>query len=227
MLKIIKKIPRKSLFKAVTLMLVTSNVAAFEAGDIVVRAGAANVSPNDSSSTISVNDTEVAGTGVNVDFNTQLGITTTYMLSNQWGVSLLASTPFKHDINGENIGINDIGSTKQLPPTVTLDYFPLKHTSAWQPHIGVGFNYTIFYSEDTSSELDNALGNTSLDLTNSFGLAVKAGLDYKINDRWGLNATAFWIDIDTEATIESDAGTVTVDVNIDPIVYMLGISYKF
>ena len=110
---------------------------------------------------------------------------------------------------------------------MTLDYFPLNSKSAWQPYIGVGLNYTIFYSEGTSTELDTALNDSDarLDLTNSLGIVVRAGLDYKINDRWGLNATAYWIDIDTEATIESSAATV--DVEIDPFVYLLGISYKF
>jgi len=215
---------------AASLLFVSSNATAFEAGDIIIRAGVANVTPDESSSEVGINGVAIAGTGVDVDFNTQLGAVGTYMLTDQWGVSVLASSPFKHDIGGnDELGINDIGSVKQLPPTVTLDYFPLNSKSAWQPYIGVGLNYTIFYSEDTSTELDTALNDSDarLDLTNSLGIAVRAGLDYKINDRWGLNATAYWIDIDTEATIVSSAATVDVDVEIDPFVYLLGISYKF
>ena len=224
----VKTVLRPVMLSLLPALLFSSNATAFEAGDIIVRAGVANVSPSVSSSNISVDDTEQTGTGVDVNDNTQLGILGTYMLTNQWGVSVLASSPFKHDISGENIGIDDIGSTKQLPPTLTLDYFPLKHTNPWQPHIGLGLNYTIFYSEDSSSELDSGLGGgTRLDLTNSLGLAVKAGLDYRINDRFGLNATVFWIDIDTEATITSNTSRVTVDVDVDPFVYMFTASYKF
>ena len=213
----------KSLLCATSMLFISTNVAAFEAGDIVVRAGVAHVSPDDSSSEVSVNGIAQPGTGVDVEDDTQLGLIATYFVTNNLGVSLLASSPFKHDIKGEDLGVDDIGSIKQLPPTLTLDYFPLKSTNAFQPHIGVGFNYTIFYSEDSSSEL----GADSLDLTNSFGLALKAGVDYQINDRWGVHATAFWIDIDTEATIQAGANTITVDVDVDPFVYLAGFSYKF
>lgn len=93
-------------------MLFSSSANAYDAGDIVVRAGVANVSPNVNSSNISINDNVVAGTGADVDDDTQLGIVGTYFLTNNLGVSVLASTPFKHDAIGENIGINAIGSAK-------------------------------------------------------------------------------------------------------------------
>ena len=210
------------------IVLFSSTANAYEAGDIVIRAGVANVSPDASSSNISINGNAVEGTGVDVDDDTQLGIIGTYFLTNKLGVSVLASTPFKHDAIGENIGINDIGSAKQLPPTVTLDYFPLNHTNKLQPHIGAGFNYTVFYSESTSSEFESAFGDSSLDLDDSFGLALKAGLDYQINDKFGINATVFWIDIDTDATINTfDGSVINVDIEVDPFVYIISASYKF
>jgi outer membrane protein W len=35
------------------------------------------------------------------------------------------------------------------------------------------------------------------------------------------------IDIDTDAVISAPAGEVTVDVEIDPVVYMIGAAYRF
>lgn len=216
------------LISSASMLFFSCTTSAFEKGDIIVRAGPANVSPDASSSNINVNGTDIPGTSADVEDNTQLGIIATYMLSNHLGVSVLASTPFKHDIKGENIGINDIGSTKHLPPTLTLDYFPLKSSNAFQPHIGLGLNYTVFFSDSTSSEFNAALGDSSLDLDNSFGLALKAGFDYQINDKFGISATVYRIDIDTDATIDTFNGTeIKVDVDIDPYVYMLGATYKF
>ena len=210
-------------------LLLSSTANAFEAGDIIVRAGVAHVAPSSSSSNVSLNGTAIAGTGVNVDSDTQLGIVGTYMLKSYLGVSVLASTPFDHDIRGNDaVGIDRIGTAKQLPPTVTLDYFPLKSSNPFQVHFGLGLNYTRFFSDDTESEFDDAFGSSSLDLDDSFGLALKAGFDYQINDKFGINATVYRIDIDTDATINTASGSVlTVDVDIDPYVYIIGASYKF
>ncbi len=215
------------LYFIISAFLFSSNATAYKKGDVIVRAGAATVAPSVSSSNVTLGGSELADTGVDVENDTQLGLIATYMLNNQLGLSLLASTPFAHDISGENIGIDNVGTADQLPPTLTIDYFPANPSSVWQPHFGIGLNYTIFFSEDTAQELDNALGNSSLDLTNSLGLALKVGLDYKITDHFGINASIFWIDIDTDATIQSSAGTVEVDVDIDPIVYLLSATYRF
>ncbi len=63
---------------------------AYETGDIVVRAGVAHVAPSTS------DNTNIPG--LDVDSNTQLGLTGTYFFAPSFGVQLLAATPFKHDI---------------------------------------------------------------------------------------------------------------------------------
>ncbi len=54
-------------------------------------------------------------------------------------------------------------------------------------------------------------------------------MDYALTERWHLNASVRWIDIDTEAEITSALGTtITVDdLEIDPWVYQLNIGYRF
>ncbi|MCB1638885.1 MAG: hypothetical protein KDI15_08560, partial [Thiothrix sp.] len=88
----------------------TSQAWAYEAGDIVVRFGAAHVDP--------AGDGALDG-ALDVDSNTQLGVSASYMLNANFGVAVLAATPFKHDIT---LNGTDIGSTKHLPPTVTAQY---------------------------------------------------------------------------------------------------------
>lgn len=216
------------ILSCISMVFSSFSANAFEAGDVIIRAGVAYVSPDESSTNLSINDVAVQNTGVGVESNTQLGAIGTYMVTDHWGVSVLASTPFKHNIKGENIGISDVGSAKHLPPTVTLDYFPLKASSPLQIHAGLGLNYTIFYTEDLSSEFNNAFsGENRLDLTNSLGLALKAGLDYQINDKFGINATVYRIDLDSDATISTATARIDVDVDIDPYVYIVGLSYKF
>ena len=197
--------------------------AAAKEGDWIVRAGVANVDPDASS--------DVANIGVDldvdVDDDTQLGITAVYMVTDHIGLELLAATPFEHDISSGTLGV-DVGTAKQLPPTLNLQYYFLGTDSSFRPYAGVGINYTVFFDEDTAGEFDAIAGKSDLQLDDSWGLSLQVGLDYHINDKWLLNATVWNLDIQTTATIKTEnLGTVRTDVDIDPWVYMVGVGYKF
>jgi outer membrane protein len=207
---------------------------AHEAGDIIVRAGIINVDPSGDSDSI-VLPTEPATVlpgGVDVDDDTQLSIIGTFMVTDVWGVELLAATPFEHDITQPDLGI-DAGSTKHLPPTLSLQYYPRGGQAGWQPYVGIGVNYTYFFDEEVDPALGEALGavlgasSARLDLDDSWGLAGQAGVDIPLNDNWMLNAGIWYIDIGTTADVVTDVGTVSFDVDIDPWVYNIGIAYKF
>lgn len=176
----------------------------------------------------------VTGGRANVDSDTQLGLTGVYMMTNNLGVELLAATPFQHGITtnsklkGALGGLDGLGDTKQLPPTVSLQYY-FNNESIVTPYVGLGVNYTVFFGEDVDSGLEDALGGHSeMELDDSWGLAAQAGVDVALDEHWLLNAAAWYIDIDTEADIIAPDGTrVDVDVDIDPLVYMVGVGYQF
>ena len=216
---------------ATGLVCSTGSALAYEAGDVILRAGIASVQPDESSSALEINGTAAAGTGAGVNGDEQLGLTGTYMLTANIGVGLLAATPFEHDITANGLGpAIDAGDTKHLPPTLTLQYFPMAPSSAFQPYVGVGINYTAFFDEGVDSDLEAALGETGgdLELDDSIGLALEAGFDFAIDDHWVINAAVWYIDIETSADFTFDSGTrIKADVDIDPWVYMLGVGYKF
>ncbi|MBK6960015.1 MAG: outer membrane beta-barrel protein [Gammaproteobacteria bacterium] len=199
---------------------------AYQAGDLILRAGIASVQPNEDSDALSLDGTRLPGTGAGLNSSEQLGLTLTYMFTPQWGVGVLAATPFEHDIKAKGVGV-DAGSAKHLPPTVTLQYFPLGATSRWQPYVGLGVNYTLFFDEQVDGQLEEMFGPGDLDLDNSWGWAGQAGLDYQIDDHWLVNAAVWYLDIDTDATFKFAANRITTDVNVDPWVYMLGVGYRF
>ena len=207
---------------------------AYEAGDIIFRAGATTVAPNDDSDAIVI-PTEPATTlpsGVSVDDGLALGLIGAYMVTDHWGVELLAATPFEHDLDADDLGV-DAGSTKHLPPTLSLQWYPRGNQPGIQPYIGLGINYTLFFDEDLSAEVSGAVrsllgaSTASLELEDSFGLAAQAGVDIPLSDRWAINAGVWYIDLGTTADIKTDVGTVSFDVDIDPWVYNIGIAYKF
>lgn len=223
---------------AIALSVASPLALAHKEGDFILRAGAAMVQPKTNSDEITINGTGIGGQ-TTVQNNTQLGLTLSYMVTDSIGVELLAATPFKHRIGlkGSPAGIaalnGDFADVKHLPPTVSLQYYFMPATSGWQPYVGAGINYTTFFNEKLSDER-KAQGFSDLKLSDSWGLALQVGSDFKITDRLVLNAAIWRMDIDTKATARltnSDLGLnnarVKVDVEVDPWVYMVGLGYKF
>ena len=201
---------------------------AYQAGDVILRAGAATVDPQEDSSALELNGATLGGQAT-VDSNTQLGLTGTFMLTDNLGIGLLAATPFEHQVGVKGLGGLDgkLADIKHLPPTLSLQYFPLAASSRLQPYVGAGLNYTTFFEEDLTSQRE-AQGFSNLELDDSWGLALEAGVDYMLTDNLLVNATVWYLDIDTTATTDlAGAGQVKVDVDIDPWVYMVGLGYKF
>jgi len=225
----------KSLFTASLLALaIAAPVAqAHQAGDIIVRAGAITVDPHEDSGNIDHAVLgKVAGSGATLNSDTQLGLNFAYMVTDNFGIELLAATPFSHDVGvkgmpGAFAGLNGkLGSLKHLPPTISAIYYPLDKSSAFQPYVGVGINYTWFFDTELSSEAEGK-GFRGLDMKDSWGLAGQIGMDYMLTDSLMLNAQVRYIDIDTTGTTHLNGDKVKVDVDVDPFVYMVGLGYKF
>lgn len=178
-----------------------------EAGTWTVGIGAHQVNPK------SDNGSLVGGTlDVEVGSNVRPTITAEYFIRDNLGIEVLASWPFQHDIDINGLG--NVGSTKHLPPTVSIQYH--FGEGKVRPFLGAGVNYTYFFSEDTNG----ALTGSDLELDSSFGLAAHAGLDFKVGDKGSVRVDARWIDIDTDVKVD---GTNVGTVNIDPLVY--GVAY--
>ena len=216
--------------------LISSQANAHEAGDWIIKAGSISVQPSVDSDPVDVAGLATFPNGVDVGNEVQLGLTGAYMLTDRWGIELLAASPFSHDITLTDVPLN-AGDTKQLPPTLSLQYYPEFGSEKFNPFVGLGLNNTIFFEESVSDDLNSALDgivslpagsvDAELDLDNSVGLAAQIGLDYMISEHILINGTIWWIDIDTEATIYTAVADVTFDVDIDPFVYLLSIGYRF
>lgn len=230
----------KSLLSAslVALALAAPIAQAHTAGDIIVRAGAITVNPDADSSSVKVDRGPLAGADLGgkatMSSDTQLGLNFAYMLTNNWGIELLAASPFEHDVKlkGTALGAANgkLGTLKHLPPTLSLVYYPLDAKSAFQPYVGAGINYTWIYDEHVGSEA-SANGFSNFRAKNSWGMAWQVGADYMLTDHIMINGQIRYIDIDTTAYVDNNAvagGTrAKVDVDVDPFVYMVGLGYKF
>lgn len=192
--------------------------AAQSRGDWTLGLGVHNVDPKSDNGRL---DATALGLGplppTEVGSSVRPTITAEYFIRDNLGLEVLASLPFQHDIDIRGVG--RVGSTRHLPPTVSLQYH-FANASRATPFVGVGVNYTTFFSEDTTG----ALAGTDLSLDDSWGLAAHAGIDFAVGARSAIRLDARWIDIDTDVKVN---GTRVGTANIDPLVYGAAWVVKF
>jgi len=153
----------------------------------------------------------------------------TYMLTPSVGVELiLASSSHNARGTGTLASAGKLFDARTLPPTLTVQYH-FNTNGRVRPYVGAGLNYTMFFNEDATSDM-KALGGgkANVELDDSWGLAANAGVDVAIDKDWFVNADVKYIDMDTTATIRTNAlGRLKTDVSIDPWVYGIGIGRRF
>lgn len=155
--------------------------------------------------------------GADVDISTAFvpEVDFTYFFSKNLAVELILATT-KHDVEVEGGG--DLGHVWLLPPTLNLQYH--FYAGDLKPYVGAGVNYTIFYGVD---EGDVA----GMDYENTFGFSLQAGLDYNLNDKWFLNLDIKKLFLSTDVEVDTGAGVLPVEVDINPLVVGLGVGMKF
>lgn len=196
------------------------------AGDTFIRVRGIMVAPTESSGPIlPAFPTEE----VKVNNSVMPEVDITHMVSDNVGLELIAATT-KHNASGTSGttgGIGKLASTWVLPPTLTVQYHFAPEAKV-RPYVGAGVNYTMFYSEKPSAGLETAVGQTDVNLKDSFGWAAQAGIDVDLNEKMFLNFDVKYIDIDTTARLATTAiGTQRVKISLDPIVIGVGVGFRF
>ena len=144
----------------------------------------------------------------------------TYFLTEHWAAELIVATS-PHDLKLKNstLGDVDLGDTWILPPTLTMQYH-FTPDNQFSPYLGAGVNYTLPYAEDAAGGVV-----TALEADGSFGYALQAGADYWIDEHWGVNLDVKKVWVDVDASVNS--GAITGEVELDPWIVGVGLSYRF
>lgn len=198
---------------AASLALAAMPAFAQSAGHWTLGIGAHNVDPKSDNGTLTA--TPLGNLKMDIGSNARPTITAEYFLKDNLGVEILAALPFQHDINV--VGVGKVGSTKHLPPTVSLQYH--FGQGKVRPFVGLGLNYTTFFSTKTEGAIDG----TNLDLSNSWGLAGHVGVDFQVSEKGAIRIDYRKIDIDTDVKLNGAKLGTRNTVNIDPSAY--GIAY--
>lgn len=157
----------------------------------------------------------------------------TYFFTKNISAELILGTS-KHDVNtvasdisavgGPTSADVNLGSVYLLPPTLTVQYHFLPD-HIFNPYVGAGVNYTIFYNEKA--------GNTvrGIEYDNSFGYAFQVGFDLMLDDKFFINVDIKKIFLKTDVTVDASnlaAGlSIPADVEINPLLLGFGVGMKF
>jgi outer membrane protein len=191
------------------LTLMTGNAFAQES-PWLVRVRAVHIDTADKSD-------QVGGTGatdrLHVSNKTIPEFDVSYFFTKNIATELILTYPQKHDVSLD--GAN-IGSIKQLPPTLTVQYHFMPDAT-FRPYVGAGVNYTTF------SKVKLLNGAASLE-HDSFGLALQAGADVAIDKNWSINFDIKKVQMRSDVLI---GGAKASRVKVDPVLLGVGIGYRF
>lgn len=135
----------------------------------------------------------------------------------------------QHDVDGTAglPGAELVSDAKLIPATFTAK-FHLPTGTGLKPYAGVGAAYFIWFDEKPGAAT-LPLGVNDFDMSNEFGFALQAGLDYSLGDSgFGVTVDAKKYFIDTKARWFIDGTEVLKTKHkLDPWVISAGVSYRF
>jgi outer membrane protein len=162
-----------------------------------------------------------AGADVDVSDATTLVLTYERALTPNIGVEIALGIPPKLKARGDGTVafLGEVLTTRIVAPTLFANYHFGTPGDALRPYLGVGVNYTRF------TRIESTLA-PSVEMGDSWGAAVQAGLDYAIAPNWGLFASVARIDVESKV-VAAGATVIRTTVDFRPIVYTLGMAYRF
>lgn len=194
------------MLKHVALIALMGMSASAMAGQWQVKVGGSVISPTQ--------DTDILGGAANVEADHEYAFTPSveYFFNDNISAELLLATPISHDVlvNGDNGA-----KIKHLPPTLTAKYH-FKNSTRFTPYIGVGGTAFIAWDEE----------GVVKDVKEDFGFAGQIGFNFQPADakNWGVFFDARYAQLSPEVTLINNT---KFDLDIDPMVYTIGYSYKF
>ena len=174
-----------------------------DTGNWIVRARAVYLDSENKDST---------GVGLSVNNKAFPELDVTYFFSPNLAAELILTYPQEHDVKA---GGAVIGSLKQLPPTLTLQYH-FTGLNGFRPYVGAGVNYTRLSDVQLPSPF-------SIE-KDSWGFAAQAGVDVPLGGGWLLNFDVKKIQIGFNVSASGvEAGTF----DLDPWVWGIGFGKRF
>ena len=238
---------KKSLIALAVAAALVPSLAMAEAGDIVVRLRATHVNPSESSklgektadaygSTIPGLLYGDANANLKVDSNTIPELDISYYFTKNIAAELILALGTKHDVStsskGTLLNSKKLGEVNLLPPTLTLQWH-FNPDQMIDPYLGAGVSYVRALEDGLTANSTSGPLPIRID-KNNWGVALQAGLDVNLENKWLVNFDVKKIFVDTDVKINTGgayglpSGYRKIDnLDIDPWVISVGFGKKF
>ncbi len=226
---------------SIAVALAAPMLAYAEAGDWVVRVRAVNVSPNEDSDlgkdVNSLLGGPVMSPGAELKVSDKVipEFDISYYFTKNIAVELILALGTRHNVRIDNdavgvVGNQGLGSVNLLPPTLTAQWH-FNPDQMIDPYVGAGVNYTAFLDRNLKGSAGAINGNKIKVESDSFGLALQAGVDINLKDGWLINADVKYVTIDTDVklrgAVTGNAWRKIDSLDINPWVIGFGVGKKF
>lgn len=189
------------------------------AGDFYIRAGVSAMDPDTGSESFST----ISRSGVRLDSDITLSGALGWFITDSAALEISSSLPYSPDLEGNHrlneLGIGNIGDVKYVPTYLTMNYF-FQNTSAVTPYLGAGVAFNKFYDENARPP------GLDVNLDSTFDPTLLAGVEMDFGTPVLVNFDVRYTLLDTDARF-SGAIDETVEMEIDPVVFTLGVGYRF
>jgi outer membrane protein len=204
-----------------------------------VHFGFSSVAPRSSASAVSGPLTPPNSLSLEVKNQNTVFFSYTRSFSDNWDLELALGWPPTHDVAIKIINPalpasiqgfdGKIGAkVRQVAPTIFANYKFGSKDSNLRPFIGAGVNYTKFDKAESTVDGNSINGGpTNLALEDSVGLALHAGLAYRIDQRWSLTGSLATAQVKTKLTTNTLGIIRTADITFRPLVLTIAAGYSF
>jgi outer membrane protein len=135
------------------------------------------------------------------------------------GPETLGSVPY----NGQTIS-----TARWAAPTLLLNYSFFDESQPLRPWVGIGINYTRFYSlQSTPAGNEASGGPTSLSLRSSLGPAASIGLAYHPFERWSFYASYSAAMVHTKLVADTAGLIRTTNIQFWPTTVVVSAGFSF
>jgi outer membrane protein len=171
--------------------------------------------------------TGIQGIGVPAGADANVGDATTVifvaerLVTPNIGVELVLGIPpkIKSRAAGSVAFLGEVLTARNVAPTLLLNYHFGQAGDTWRPYVGIGVNYTRFTS--VKSPLAE-----HVEMSDSIGPTVQAGIDYNFSKQWGLFASIAAVKVKSDL-VASGSTVLTTTIDFRPLVYSTGLAYRF
>lgn len=171
--------------------------------------------------------TGITGIGLPPGADAEVGDATTlifvyeHQVAPNIGIELVLGVPpkIKAKATGSVAFLGEVLEARNVAPTLLVNYHFGQSGDTWRPYVGLGINYTRFVDVSTPYGWD-------VSLSDSWGPAAQVGIDYAINKQWGAFASVAAVKVKSDL-VATGATVLQTTIDFRPIVYSVGLSYRF